>query len=130
MSAPFTLADAPIDGYEVRWWSVEVVGHETKVVAHRAVYHERAAWADLFEPDGRPPGADFVREWQVFRRERFTTRWAGWYGWQAFDWHLDFGTEREAVLKAIDLTEQTIERKRGEIVELQANLAEFRRALP
>lgn len=128
-STPFELPELPIDGHEVRWWSVEVVGHETKLVPHRAVYHERKRWDDLFESDGRPPGADFVRQWQVFRREHFTTRWDGWRGWEAYDWHLDYGTEREATLKAIEFTEQTIRRHEGQLAELRAALAEFRKAV-
>ncbi len=127
---PFELPSQPVDGYEVRWWSVEVLGHETKVVPHRAVFHKRRSWTELFEPDGRPPGAGFVNEWQVFRRERFTGRSEGWRdGWSDYDWGLDFGSERDALLKAVEFTEATIAKKRDDLRDLQRSLAEFRERL-
>jgi hypothetical protein len=105
---PFTLPAAPVDKYEVFWWRVESYLDIPLIVESRAVYHVHTTWEVLFDADDRPPGAPFVKQWQIFRNGAFSGRGHdhtsrdgdGWNDWRGFDWSYAYATRAEAVAVA------------------------------
>jgi hypothetical protein len=114
---PFTLPEEPVDQYEVFWWSVESYSDIPRIVASRAVYHMHTTWEELFDADDRPPGAPFIKQWQIFRNGAFTGRGHdhessptgdGWSDWHNFDWFGTYAMRAEAVVAARRLASERL----------------------
>ena len=118
-----TLPAEPVDGYEIRWFSVE--GPYTRICENRLLYHVSRTWEEVYPNNGR--GADFRDEWQIFERGHFTGRLEGWetpdlnpYWPQQFE--RGYATRAGAVVEARRLVEARIVSLLSEAAELNTRL--------
>jgi len=123
---PPVLPPAPVDGYEIRWWSIESYARGLVIEGHMARYHIHCQWKD--EPDtGRTGnGVAFVHQWMMFHNGRFTGRTDGW-DWptrKATGWENVYATRLEAASALVEHIKVRIKDCEVELGGLRVRLAE------